>query len=137
MRMTGSPINRHIGARLRLLREKHGLNQAQLGAVLGVTYQQAQKYESGAVRLSAEALFLIARHFDVAANYFFEGLERLRPGMAGFAEAGAGDYAASSAAGEAERLDHAFARIRSRKGRAHAIALVELVAQTFSDDTPA
>lgn len=129
-----SPINRHIGARLRLLREKLGLNQTELGAILDVTYQQAQKYESGAVRLSAEALFLLSRRLSVDVTYFFEGLANQASGAAGFAEQPAPYGTPPAALSDAVRLDQAFSRIRSRKARGHAVALVELVAKNFSDE---
>jgi transcriptional regulator with XRE-family HTH domain len=131
-----SPINRHIGARLRLLREKQGLNQTELGAILDVTYQQAQKYESGAVRLSAEALFLLSRRLRVEVSYFFEGLAGRSGGAPGFAEQPSEYQQPPAPISDAARLDQAFSRIRSRKARGHAVALVELVAKNFSDDVP-
>lgn len=51
-----------------------GLSQQQLAAVIGVTYQQAHKYERGLNRISAGRLFQIAHVLDVPVAWFFEGL---------------------------------------------------------------
>lgn len=59
-RATLHPIDRAIGLRIRLAREQRGLTQTQLGQVLGVTYQQVQKYERGANRISSSSLVKLA-----------------------------------------------------------------------------
>ena len=69
------PIDQHIGERIRLRRTERGLTQEQLAAALEVSYQQIQKYETGANRISAGRIFEIARHLDVPVDYFFEGLD--------------------------------------------------------------
>ena len=68
-------IDRHIGARLRLRRIMTGLTQQTLADLIGVTYQQEHKYESGVNRISAGRLYLIARVLGVEVAYFFEGLQ--------------------------------------------------------------
>ena len=67
-------IDRHVGLRLRSLRELNGLNQKGLAKKLGVSFQQVQKYESGANRLSASKLWVASRALKVGPSYFFEGL---------------------------------------------------------------
>ena len=52
-----------------------GLTQQQLADLIGVTYQQAHKYERGINRVSAGRLFEIAKVLSVPVTYFFEGLE--------------------------------------------------------------
>jgi transcriptional regulator with XRE-family HTH domain len=52
-----------------------GLTQQKLGDLIGVTYQQAHKYERGLNRVSAGRLFEIARFLSVPVGYFFEGLD--------------------------------------------------------------
>jgi transcriptional regulator with XRE-family HTH domain len=52
-----------------------GFTQQQLADLIGVTYQQAHKYERGINRISAGRLFEIAHVLSVPINYFFEGLE--------------------------------------------------------------
>jgi transcriptional regulator with XRE-family HTH domain len=68
-------IDRHVGARIRERRIMLGLTQQQLADLIGVTYQQAHKYERGINRVSAGRLFEIARVLSVPVTYFFEGLD--------------------------------------------------------------
>lgn len=70
------PVDIHVGARLRKRRALAGLSQQQLGAGIGVTFQQVQKYESGANRMSAGRLYRIASLLDIPVSYFFDGLEQ-------------------------------------------------------------
>jgi transcriptional regulator with XRE-family HTH domain len=65
----------HVGARIRLRRTLLGLTQEQLAASLNISYQQIQKYETGANRISAGRLFEIAQRLSVDIAYFFDGLE--------------------------------------------------------------
>ncbi len=67
-------IDRHVGARIRERRIMLGLTQQQLADLIGVTYQQAHKYETGINRISAGRLFEIARELNVLPSYFFDGL---------------------------------------------------------------
>lgn len=73
-------VDRHVGARLRLGRRFHKLSQDALGQVVGVTFQQVQKYESGTNRISASVLFAFARRLERPIDWFFEGLEPLVAG---------------------------------------------------------
>jgi transcriptional regulator with XRE-family HTH domain len=68
-------VDRHVGARIRERRIMLGLTQQQLADLIGVTYQQAHKYERGINRVSAGRLFEVARVLSVPVGYFFEGLE--------------------------------------------------------------
>ena len=78
-------IDDHVGARIRERRIMLGLTQQQLAEMIGVTYQQAHKYERGINRVSAGRLFEIARALSAPISYFYEGI-------------GAGRSAASHAA---------------------------------------
>ena len=69
------PVDIHVGSRLRALRTQRGQSQTNLADKLGLTFQQVQKYESGANRISASKLFAISRIMGVTPDYFFEGLE--------------------------------------------------------------
>lgn len=62
----------HIGARLRRRRKELRLSQAQLGDTVGVTYQQVQKYESGANSISCSALFLFAKALQTDVTWFLQ-----------------------------------------------------------------
>jgi transcriptional regulator with XRE-family HTH domain len=68
-------IDRHVGARMRERRVTLGLTQQQVAELIGVTYQQAHKYEKGINRVSAGRLFSIARALGVEVGYFYEGLQ--------------------------------------------------------------
>jgi transcriptional regulator with XRE-family HTH domain len=69
-------IDRHVGARVRERRIMLGLTQQQLADLIGVTYQQAHKYERGINRVSAGRLFEVAQVLGVPVSYFFDGLEQ-------------------------------------------------------------
>ena len=57
------------------MRTLRGLSQEKLGNAVSLTFQQIQKYERGANRISASMLFQLAKVFGVPVSYFFEGLE--------------------------------------------------------------
>jgi transcriptional regulator with XRE-family HTH domain len=67
-------IDALVGARVRLLRERRKMSQTALGDSIGVSFQQIQKYERGANRISASALFHIAKSLGVSPCDFFDGL---------------------------------------------------------------
>jgi transcriptional regulator with XRE-family HTH domain len=69
-------IDRHVGARMRQRRVMVGLTQQQMAELIGVTYQQAHKYEKGINRVAAGRLYNIAQALGVEVGYFFEGLGR-------------------------------------------------------------
>ena len=76
-RQTG--VDAHVGERIRKRRTELGQTQEELGAGLGISYQQIQKYETGANRISAGRLFEIASALDVGISYFFDGYEGDEP----------------------------------------------------------
>ena len=69
------PIDVHVGARIRTRRLLVGMNQETLARALDLTFQQVQKYEGGANRVSASRLSQIAKVLGVPIAYFFTGLE--------------------------------------------------------------
>ncbi|HFD14813.1 MAG TPA: XRE family transcriptional regulator [Rhodospirillales bacterium] len=68
-------LEQYIGDRIRRRRTQLGLTQEQLARTIGVSYQQIQKYETGANRIPAGSLHLIARRLDVSLDYFLAGFE--------------------------------------------------------------
>jgi len=68
-------IDAHVGERIRLRRTEAGLTQEQLASALDISYQQIQKYETGANRVSAGRILEIARKLGVEVGDFFEGLQ--------------------------------------------------------------
>lgn len=88
-----SPIDVHVGGRVRLRRTLLGMSQERLGEALGLTFQQVQKYERGVNRIGASRLFDLARVLDVPIGFFFDDMPDAMGGsmavtrrMAGFAE---------------------------------------------------
>jgi transcriptional regulator with XRE-family HTH domain len=68
------PTDIHVGMRLRQRRTLLGMSQEKLAKAFGVSFQQVQKYERGANRISASRLHLLTKILDVPITYFFEGL---------------------------------------------------------------
>jgi transcriptional regulator with XRE-family HTH domain len=66
-------VDRHVGARMRERRIMLGLTQQQMAELIGVTAQQAHKYEKGINRVAAGQLYSVARALGVEAGYFYEG----------------------------------------------------------------
>ncbi len=70
----GDDIDLHLGKRLRRRRRLLGLTQQQVAEGVGIRFQQIQKYECGANRISAARLWQLAQVLDVPVNYFYDGL---------------------------------------------------------------
>lgn len=68
------PVDRHVGARLRVARLQKKMSQECLARAAGVTFQQMQKYEKGDNRVSASRLWMIAQTLALPVSFFFEGL---------------------------------------------------------------
>ena len=67
-----NPIDVHVGARIRLRRTLLGISQVTLAEAIGLTFQQVQKYEKGANRVSSSRLLDVANALDVSISYFFD-----------------------------------------------------------------
>jgi transcriptional regulator with XRE-family HTH domain len=72
-------VDRHVGNRMRERRVMLGLTQQQMADLIGVTYQQAHKYEKGINRIAAGRLYNVARALGVEVGFFFEGLDDAEP----------------------------------------------------------
>ncbi len=68
-------VDAHVGMRIRKCRVSMGLSQQDVADALKISYQQFQKYEIGANRVSAGRLYEIAMRLKVEVGYFFDGLE--------------------------------------------------------------
>lgn len=75
-----SDIDKHVAARVRERRRLLGLSLEGMAQLIDVTFQQAQKYETGGNRIAAARLYVIARALGVDVSYFFEGLDRTSAG---------------------------------------------------------
>lgn len=67
-------IDVHVGSRIRMRRQLVSMSQEKLGELLGITFQQVQKYEKGSNRISASRLFYTAKILGVPVQAFFEDL---------------------------------------------------------------
>ena len=67
--------DRHVGAKLRQRRLSLGLTQQGLAELIGVTYQQAHKYEKGINRIAAGRLYTIAKALGVEVGFFYDGID--------------------------------------------------------------
>jgi len=111
-------IDHHVGARVRERRIMLGLTQQQLADLIGVTYQQAHKYERGINRVSAGRLYEIAQVLSVPVGYFFDGLD------------GQGSRAVSPRERMCLELARNFAQIRNER---HQEALSQLARVLAAD----
>ena len=71
-----NPIDIHVGNRIRLRRTLLGLSQEKLAALLGLTFQQVQKYEKGMNRVGASRLWDISKVLEAPINFFYEDMEQ-------------------------------------------------------------
>jgi len=85
-----SPIDVHVGSRVRLRRTLLGMSQERLGEALGLTFQQVQKYERGVNRIGASRLFDLSRVLDVPISFFFDDMPGAVGGSQGFARRASG-----------------------------------------------
>lgn len=94
------PVDVHVGKRIRHRRWLVGMTQQQLAERVGIKFQQIQKYETGANRVSASRLWDIAEALDVPVSFFFEGIEHENAG-----EEGASESVPADIMGDKEALD--------------------------------
>lgn len=120
--VTPNPIDQHVGLRLRLCRKTLGLSQERLAEGVGLTFQQIQKYERGANRISASKLFELGRLLNVPVAYFFEGLANAAEGEGGGGETQLISRLVAEPQGAA--LAEAFLAIPSRRLRARVLGLI-------------
>lgn len=115
-------IDKKIGQRVRSRRLEIGMSQERLAELLGVTFQQVQKYEKGVNRIAASRLFDIAASLEMPAARFFEGLTSRTSGVAEARPEFADDALATP---EGAQLMALFAAIKSTKVRRRVVELVK------------
>lgn len=72
-----NPVDRHVGLRIRMRRKELGVSQERLAEAVGLTFQQIQKYERAANRVSASKLWELSRALNTSIGYFYEGLTEM------------------------------------------------------------
>ncbi len=125
-----NPIDRHVGSRVRMRRMLAGVSQEKLGEALGLTFQQVQKYEKGANRISASRLQQIAKKLDVPVSFFFEGAPSGDAAATGFSDSASAAYISDFlATSEGVQLTKAFLRIKNGRVRRRIVDLAEALAE--------
>ena len=124
-----NPIDAQVGNRVRLRRMLIGMSQEKLGELLGLTFQQVQKYEKGVNRIGAGRLYQVASILGVPIGYFYEGVIEQGPRLSEMSEdAGAPPVMEFLASGEGLQLSLAFMRIKDPKVRKRVLDLVKSLA---------
>ncbi len=122
---SGDPRDVEIGKRIRALRLERGLSQTELGNLLGVTFQQIQKYEKGANRVAAGRLQRVAESLDVPITFFYSGnVEQHESTESDSVDVGLGFLETAGAV----RLVRAFSRIQDPEMRRALVELTEKIA---------
>ena len=126
-----NPVDRHVGLRIRMRRKALAMSQERLAEAVGLTFQQIQKYERAANRVSASKLWEIARALKAPVTYFYEGLPDAdeAPG----ARAEMQDFLLTA---DGLELAAAFPRIRQPRLRRKVVELVRALAEE-SEAAPA
>lgn len=127
---TPNPIDKHVGARVRMRRMMLSMSQEKLGDALGLTFQQIQKYEKGTNRIGASRLQHISGILQVPPAFFFEGAPNADGGKAsGMSEAPSPAYVSDFlATSDGLALVKAFQRIKKPKLRRKIVDLVQQMA---------
>jgi transcriptional regulator with XRE-family HTH domain len=121
---SATSVDRRLGQRVRARRLEIGMSQERLADLLGVTFQQVQKYEKGVNRIAASRLVDIAAALDLPVPRFFEGLG------AGKAKAGESAMLDVMSTPEGTALLTIFASIKNRRVRLRVIDLVRALAES-------
>lgn len=136
-------IDAHVGTRVRMRRTLLGLSQEKLGEALGLTFQQVQKYERGANRISASRLFQIGRVLDVPVSFFYDEMpdevarEAPHPVLPGRSEGQDRFEHDPLVKRETLELVRAYYRIADPRVRRRAFDLIKAIARAESDgETP-
>ena len=127
------PVDRHVGARIRMRRLMLTFSQTKLADTLGLTFQQVQKYEKGVNRVGAGRLQHIASLLQVPVSFFFEGAPINRSEDAKNLDAPSPEYVtAFLSSTDGLQLVRAFTRISNRALRRSVVQLVEQIASTHN-----
>lgn len=122
-------VDRKLGQRVRSRRLEIGMSQEKLAELLGVTFQQVQKYEKGVNRIAASRLFDIAAALDVPVARFFENIASARVAAPGVAEGRREFVDDALATPEGAQLLALFASIKSVKVRRRVVELVRALTE--------
>jgi transcriptional regulator with XRE-family HTH domain len=120
-------IDVHVGSRIRMRRQLVSMSQEKLGELLGITFQQVQKYEKGANRISASRLYYAAKTLGVPVHFFFEGLPGTSEGDGMKEPDGRSDLMANLLTPEGIQLAKAFGEIQDMTKRRMVVSMVRAI----------
>ena len=132
MRNEPDPVDVHVGERLRQRRTLLGLSQGEIGARLGLSFQQIQKYERGTNRIGASRLYRLSKVLGVPITYFFEDMP-MEVVVASKLRAAALADDAIPTPREVRMLVRAYSRLPAAPVRRHIMDLIKAVAWACSD----
>src|SRR5499427_3830490 len=120
-----NPTDRHVGSRVRMRRILLAMSQEELGAALGLSFQQVQKYERGTNRIGASRLQQISHILQVPLEFFFEGAPNASAPHDSLSMAQIDDFVSDP---DGLRLIEAFMRIDNPDLRLRIVMLVQEIA---------
>lgn len=124
------PIDVHVGKRVRIRRKLLDMSQTDLGDAVGLTFQQIQKYERGANRISASVLFRLSEVLDVPISFFFDDMpDEIAGSKAKMEMSDAPDLSAFSSQ-DARELVQAYFRIDDSRVRRRMFDLAKTLARS-------
>ncbi|MEP2981618.1 MAG: helix-turn-helix transcriptional regulator [Lentilitoribacter sp.] len=130
---TPNPIDVHVGGRIKLRRNMLGISQEKLGDALGITFQQVQKYEKGANRVSASKLQMMAEILSVEIEFFFK--DAPRNGQSSNADKSFDDlsekFLSFMSSTQGVQLNRAFVQIEDPKVREKTVQFVKAIAESY------
>ena len=134
---TPNPIDVHVGSRVRLRRMLIEMSQEKLGELLGLTFQQVQKYEKGTNRIGASRLYQISQFLGVPVQFFFDDISgdaaraaHVEDGAQGFAERASAPFVMEFVSStEGLELNRSYARIADMRVRKRILELVRCLAE--------
>ncbi len=124
-----NPVDGQVGNRVRLRRMLVGMSQERLGELLGLTFQQVQKYEKGVNRIGAGRLYQVAQILGVSISYFYEGVVEQTAAAMRNGDSSTPPVMEFLSSGEGLQLTLAFMRIKDSKVRKRVIDLVKSLAE--------
>ena len=126
-------VDTHVGERIRRRRRAMGMSQEDLAGSVGLTFQQIQKYERGANRVSASKLYQIAQTLNAPVAFFFDGLAN--PVENGVSEGATRAFIHDMPLAPEEReLVNLFGKLNSRRLRGQFVGLLRALVQDASGE---
>lgn len=133
-RVGNDPVDKHVGARVRLRRMLMGMSQEKLGKAVSLTFQQIQKYERGSNRIGSSRLYQFSKVLNVPISFFFDDMPEAGEAQSpGLAESGAAYSDASMTKRETLELVRAYYKIKNPAIRKRIFELVKAIGRSNAE----